>query len=86
MQTSIGLNDDYACVYTLGDKPDDRTKLVFYYGYEYELDGEWSFIVTRNNEVLKQYSKPLLQETCDRELNNPEDFLIQGMYLYINGI
>ena len=88
MKTSVGLNDDYASIDTVGDKPwrVDTSQPSFYYGYEVGKNDEWCFQAKMGKEVLLTLTTSELLEYADDELeegSDPGKFLIQGMYLFM---
>lgn len=92
MKNVLGLNDNYACIYSYLDKKynKDRSKVSFYYGYE-ATDGEdegaeWCFVASQNGKELKKYTTSQLKEHCGDDISTMEGFLIQGMYMFFNGI
>ena len=89
-QISVGLNDDYASVsMVLDSKPWEEVEeaLQFYFGYEEqpnEEDGEWGFVVYKDDEKIFSLSEKQLEELApDIKDHNPERYLLVGMYHYI---
>jgi len=94
MKTSLGTNDDYACMAVEGNGEyefgNDDSKLSFYYGYEVtknnEEDSEWMFQVSRNGEVLKQYTTSELEKNSSDKLYKPMQYLMVGINMYLDWV
>ena len=90
--TNLGINDDYATMYTQGrvSWEEDDGKISFYYGYEVtednDEDGEWMFVAKRNGRVLKAYTTSELEANTEANLGGMESYLLVGINMYINGL
>jgi len=89
-KTNLGINDDYATMYTRGDSSpwdEDSSKISFYYGYEMKSDdGEWLFAVSQNENILKTYTTSQIKAHTDDNLRNMSDYLLVGINMYLNGV
>lgn len=89
MKTILGISDDYATMYTHGDRTwdVDESKISFYYGYEVTEgeDEEWMFVARENGVVLKSYSTSQIKEHVDSTPRDMSEYLLVGINMFING-
>ena len=85
---NIGINDDYACTWNPGENSweEDHSKVSFYYGYEEELEGEWDFVAKKDRQVLVKYSASDLEGKTERILDEPLEYLLVGISVYLNEV
>lgn len=78
MQVEQYYSDDYAGL--------ESGNLKFYFGYEVEdpETGEWCFQVKKHgNEIYRITSKEIESTTNNRQLENPQDYLIAGIGMWL---
>jgi hypothetical protein len=78
MQVEQYYSDDYAGLVS--------GKYKFYYGYEVEdpLTEEWCFQVKENGkEIFKVTTKKIEESVDNRQLDNPQDYLVAGIGMWL---